>query len=213
MVKSRSRMETPLRNLWPSCRNFFKSIFFVLSHSILLPLRYKIEMKGDECLDIKKGGSNSSILFLSNHSSHIDATILGISILKKHLPLTIWALDLTFKLPYLRWAARHKDSIQVVKVPNINERRSEKHSTKLHKLVTRTGDGLRKGEKFSNLPLRALQKDSYRKNGWKIGRTPYYPTIPSSEYYFGSYHGTLGKPFLLCNKTRISLGDTFYSLS
>lgn len=152
-----------LRKICISIRDFFKNFFFVLSHSTLLPLRYKIEVKGAECLDVKKGGVNSSILFLANHSSHIDATILGITILKRHLPLTIWALDLTFKLPYLRWAARQKESIQVVKVPNINERRSEKHTTNLHKLVTRTGDGLQKGKNFLIFPAGRCKKTPVEK--------------------------------------------------
>lgn len=152
-----------LRKIGISIRDFFKNFFFVFSHSILLPLRYKVEVKGAECLDVKKGGVNSSILFLANHSSHIDATILGITILKRHLPLTIWALDLTFKLPYLRWAARHNESIQVVKVPNINERRSEKHTTNLHKLVTRTGDGLQKGKNFLIFPAGRCKKTPIEK--------------------------------------------------
>jgi long-chain-fatty-acid--[acyl-carrier-protein] ligase len=126
--------------------------FFLLSHRIVLPLRYKIIVKGADCLDPKKGGVNRSILFLSNHTSHIDPTIIGYEVLKRGIPLTIWALDLTFKLPYLRWAARQKDAIHILKVPNINERRSEKHSTNLHKLVNRTGDGLSKGNNFLIFP-------------------------------------------------------------
>jgi acyl carrier protein len=143
--------------------DYLHNAFFLFSHSLLLPLRYKIEVKGLECLDPKRGGVNSSILFLANHSSHMDASIIGITILKQRLPLTIWALDLTFKLPYLRWAARRKESIQVVKVPNINERRSEKHMSKLHKLVTRTGDGLSKGKNFLIFPAGRCKKSPLEK--------------------------------------------------
>jgi len=156
-------MRAYLAKTWNICRNYVKNLFFVFSHSILLPLRYKIEIKGDEYLDVKKGGVNKSVLFLANHSSHIDATIIGIAILKKHIPLSIWALDLTFKLPYLRWAARHNASIQVVKVPNINERRSEKHTTNFHKLVTRTGDGLLKGKNFLIFPAGRCKKTPIEK--------------------------------------------------
>ncbi|HEV8051109.1 MAG TPA: 1-acyl-sn-glycerol-3-phosphate acyltransferase [Parachlamydiaceae bacterium] len=145
-------MRAKIEKFLNSCRDYFNNFVFSASHSILIPMRYKVEIKGAECLDIKNGGVNSSILFLANHSSHIDATIIGTTILKKHMSLSIWALDLTFKLPYLRWAARHKESIQVVKVPNINERRSEKHTSNLHKLVSRTGDGLLKGKNFLIFP-------------------------------------------------------------
>lgn len=133
-------------------KNFLTNAFFVFSHTIMLPLRYTIEVKGADCLKSKDGGVDHSLLFLSNHSSHIDATILGFEISKRGIPLTIWALDETFKLPYLRWAARRKDSIHVLKVPNINERRSEKHVSNLHKLVNRTGDGLAKGKNFLIFP-------------------------------------------------------------
>lgn len=156
-------MMTTLQKIWISIRNFFRNCVFLFSHFLLLPLRYKIEVKGAECLDLKKGGVNSSILFLANHSSHIDATILGFTILKKRLPLSVWALDLTFKLPYLRWAARHNESVQVVKVPNINERRSEKHTSNLHKLVTRTGDGLLKGKNFLIFPAGRCKKTPIEK--------------------------------------------------
>lgn len=152
-----------IKKTWIGSLDFLHNLFFLLSHSIFLPLRYKIEVRGAECLDPKKGGMDSSILFLANHSSHIDATILGVTVLKHHLPLTIWALDLTFKLPYLRWAARRKESIQVVKVPNINERRSEKHNSKLHKLVTRTGDGLSKGKNFLIFPAGRCKKTPIEK--------------------------------------------------
>lgn len=141
-----------IRSKWSDLKHAFRRAVFVYSHKWILPLRYNIEVKGIEFLDPKKGGVDHSVLFLSNHSSHIDATILGYVILDKGLPLTIWALDETFKLPYLRWAARQKEALHVVKVPNINERRSEKHYSNLHKLVNRTGDGLRRGNNFLIFP-------------------------------------------------------------
>ncbi|MEI8365559.1 MAG: 1-acyl-sn-glycerol-3-phosphate acyltransferase [Parachlamydiaceae bacterium] len=147
-----------LKNIWTEKMEVFHSFLFWLSHTLLLPLRYQIEVKGQECLDPKRGGVNRSVLFLSNHSSHIDASILGTVILREGLSLSIWALDLTFKLPYLRWAARRKESIQVVKVPNIPAKRSEKHTSHLHKLVTRTADGLRKGKNFLIFPSGVVKK-------------------------------------------------------
>lgn len=146
--------------LWRSFRDSITYFFFILAHRIILPLRYKIEVKGAEFIDPKKGGLNASTLFLANHSSHLDGTIVGYELLKRHLSMTIWALDLTFKIPYLRWAARH---VQVVKVPNINERRSEKHSSKLHKLVTRTADSLRSGTNFLIFPAGLVKRTPIEK--------------------------------------------------
>lgn len=131
---------------------FLRNVFFNISHAIVVPLRYKVEIKGAEFLESKLLNKNAGILFLANHSSHLDATILTLQLLKLKFPLSIWALDLTFKLPYLRWAARHSKTVKVVKVPNINERRSKKHSSQLHKLISRTGDGLQRGKNFLIFP-------------------------------------------------------------
>lgn len=141
-----------LAEKWRHFREKGKNFFFWLSHKCVLPLRYNIIVKGAECLDPKKGGVNHSILFLSNHSSHLDGTILVTALLRQNISLNVWALDLTFKIPYLRWVARHKETVKVVKVPNIPETRSEKHSSRLHKLVTRTADGINKGENFLIFP-------------------------------------------------------------
>lgn len=137
------------KHLWHSAVDSITDIFFYISHSIILPLRYKVKIKGADCLFKDGNKPVSSTLFLANHSSHLDATFIAFEFLKRRVPFIIWALDRTFKMPYLRWAARH---VQVVKVPNITERRSEKHSSKLHKLVTRTADGLKKGQNFLIFP-------------------------------------------------------------
>lgn len=149
-----------IHRLWRSIQSFFSNLFFNLSHSLILPMRYRVEVRGAECFDPKKGGKNSSTLFLSNHSSYLDGTVIAHEMIKRRLPFIIWALDRTFKLPYLRWAARH---VQVVKVPNIIERRSEKHSSHLHKLVTRTADGLRKGNNYLIFPAGIVKQTPIEK--------------------------------------------------
>jgi acyl carrier protein len=151
---------TRIYAFWGSIYRALAYAFFILAHRFIIPLRYKIEVKGAEYLNPKKGGCSASTLFLASHSSHIDGTIMGAELLKRRLPITIWALDLTFKLPYLRWAARH---VQVVKVPNIYEKRSEKHSSKLHKLVTRTADSLRTGHNFLIFPAGLVKKTPIEK--------------------------------------------------
>lgn len=149
-----------LYHFWSSLTAMIGNAFFIISHTVILPLRYKVEIKGADYIDPKKGRFNSSTLFLANHSSHLDATIIAFEMIKKRLPFIIWALDRTFKLPYLRWAARH---VQVVKVPNITEKRSEKHSSQLHKLVTRTADGLRRGKNFLIFPAGCVKKTPIEK--------------------------------------------------
>lgn len=132
--------------------DIIRNIFFHISHVIVVPLRYNIEVKNRKFLESQFKNKKKGILFLANHSSNIDGTILTTALVKLGHPISVWALDLTFKLPYLRWAARHSKTVKVVKVPNINEVRSEKHLSRLHKLVTRTADGLRRGSDFLIFP-------------------------------------------------------------
>lgn len=140
------------------CLNSLSNAFFWLSHKLVIPLRYKVEVKGSEYLRPKKGIEYPATLFLANHSSHLDGTLLSVVLIENKVPFSVWALDMTFKLPYLRWAARHKDILKVVKVPNIPERRSEKHQSNLHKLVNRTADGLKRGHNFVIFPSGKVKK-------------------------------------------------------
>lgn len=137
-----------IRNTMQQFYESLRNLYFHFSHLFVVPLRYQVEIKGAEYIKEGKKG----VLFLSNHTSHIDATILTVELLKLHCPISIWALDKTFRLPYLRWAARHSKTVKVVKVPNINEIRSAKHASRLHKLISRTGDGLKRGNNFLVFP-------------------------------------------------------------
>jgi acyl carrier protein len=199
--------------MFSSFWRFLNNSFFRCSHIFILPLRYKIELIGDACLDPKKAGVTSSILFLSNHTSHLDGTILSVILLQKKLPLSIWALDETFKLPYLRWAARHKDVLKVVKVPNIPERRSYKHVAKLHKLVSRTGDGLKKGANFLIFPSGKLKKTPIEKMDGKSAVPLIIQQCPNIPIILIRINGFWGSRFSRATKQEARWGTRFVKSS
>lgn len=177
-----------------------RDIFFNISHAIVVPLRYKVEIKGAEFLDSKLLNKNTGILFLANHSSHLDATILTVQLLKLKFPLSIWALDLTFKLPYLRWAARHSKTVKVVKVPNINERRSKKHLSKLHKLISRTGDGLQRGKNFLIFPSGRCKLSPHEKIDGKSAVPQIIRQCPNVNIILARITGMWGSRFSYATK-------------
>ncbi len=135
--------------------NFFARLFFRLYHYILLPSRYKIDVSGLKQIDLHKTDPKGGFLFLSNHPSHLDASIIGTMLLKQGHRISIWTLDYVFKNPYTRLVARNVDSTKLLKVPNVHENRSLKNSVKIRKLIRRTVEGLHEGENILFFPAGA----------------------------------------------------------
>ena len=132
-------------------KNFFARTIFRLYHYILLPLRYKIRVIGLENLDTKQtlpGG----MLFLSNHPTHLDASIVGTALVKRGRQVSIWSMDFVYKNAYARMCARQRDTLCLLKVPNVHEHRSIKNPQKVRKLIRRTVEGLQEGENVLFFP-------------------------------------------------------------
>ena len=141
--------------------NFISRICFRLYHYILLPLRYKIQIKGIETLQSGKTDPKAGFLFLSNHPTHLDASLVGTALIKSNMQVTIWTVDYVFKNPYTRLVARNFDTTKLLKVPNIHENRSFKNPSKVRKLIRRTVEGLQR-EKisfFSPAELKNTQRE------------------------------------------------------
>lgn len=106
-------------------------------------------------------------------------------------------------MPYLRWAARH---VQVVKVPNIIERRSEKHSSKLHKLITRTADGLKKGQNYLIFPAGVVKKTPVEKIDGKSAVPLILQQCPDVNIVLVRFDRTMGKSIFMRYSSGIALG-------
>lgn len=126
--------------------------FFRLYHYILLPLRYRIEVKGINSLDKNKTDPTGGLLILSNHPTHLDASLLGTALMRGGKQVTIWTVDYVFKNPYTKFVSRNFDTTKLLKVPNVTESRSPKNRAKIRKLIQRTISGLHKGENILFFP-------------------------------------------------------------
>lgn len=160
-------------------RNRIPRSFIHLYHRIAIPLRYDIEVRGVEVLE--KLPQDKGVLFLSSHPSHMDGSIISLNLMNKGIKVTIWAYDFVFKQPYTRWASKKNSTVRMVKVPNVPEVRNDKYPSKVHKLINRTVDNLRKGVNYLIFPAGRCKYTSREKiNGksavHKILRM--YPNVP-----------------------------------
>ena len=131
---------------------FFVTIFFRLYHYVLVPLRYKLRIIGADRISAKKTDPKGGILFLANHPSHLDATILSLSLLKYRYLVSIWTLEYVFKNPYTRFVARNHHTTKLMKVPMVFEKRQAKNFVRTRKLISRTVDALKAGENVMFFP-------------------------------------------------------------
>ncbi len=131
--------------------NNINVLLFRFYHAVLVPLRYRVTLRGGE-LVYKKRNDKKGILFLSNHPSHLDATLLTMALRKLKCPVSIWTLDDVFKNPYTRMVARNPETVTLMKVPNIYESRKKNHQKKLQKLIHRSVELLRQGRNVLFFP-------------------------------------------------------------
>lgn len=133
-------------------KDYIVKRFYILYHFWLLPLRYNITLKGLD--EIKKAeiSSGKGFLFLSNHPSHLDPSLVGTTLFKAGYKLTIWTMDFVFKNPYTRFVARSPHTTKLIKVPNIHEDRRYKHPKQVRTLIRRTVEGLSEGENILFFP-------------------------------------------------------------
>lgn len=114
-------------------------------------MRYKIEVHGQEILE-QLQQSGEGVLFLASHPSHMDGSMVSTCLLNNGFKINIWAYDFVFKQPYTGWAGRKDNGLKLIKVPNVPEQRSPKFSSRIHKLINRTVDNLRKGKSYLIFP-------------------------------------------------------------
>lgn len=131
-------------------KNSIARTFFRYSNYALLALRYKIELKGLE--NLKHSPGEPGFLFLCNHPSHLDPTLVGTSLVKRGWLLNFWSLDFVYKNPYTRICVRNQDTVRMIKVPNIHEHRGFKNAQKIRHVIQRTLEELKEGEHILFFP-------------------------------------------------------------
>lgn len=126
--------------------------FYRWYHFTLLPLRYKIKAVGLEDIPDAAVSPGKGFLFLSNHPSHLDPSLVGTTLFKAGYKLTIWTMDFVYKNPYTRFVARSPHTTRLIKVPNVHENRRYKHPKMVRTLIRRTVEGLSEGENILFFP-------------------------------------------------------------
>jgi long-chain-fatty-acid--[acyl-carrier-protein] ligase len=133
----------------------------MVCHYILIGLRYKIVVKGHDNIDIHKTDPEGGTLFLSNHPSHLDGTLVSIALGRSNHRICIWALDDTFKNPYIKSVTRNSDVVTLMTVPNIYESRKGHHNKKLRHLLHRTVALLKQGRNVMFFPGGSQKHQGY----------------------------------------------------
>ncbi|MCE5316412.1 MAG: 1-acyl-sn-glycerol-3-phosphate acyltransferase, partial [Parachlamydia sp.] len=132
--------------------NFLTNSSFVLYHSLILPLRYRVNVVGVKRVGTHLSDEKGGVLFLSNHPSHLDPSMVGYALWQNQIRLYIWTVDYVFKHIFTRFAARSSDSVKLLKVPDVFEGRSASHADKSQRLIRKTVEKLRKGDNVLFFP-------------------------------------------------------------
>jgi acyl carrier protein len=139
-------------SLFSRFSNFLTNIAFRLYHHAILPLRYDVRVTGRSSMDQQRSDPKGGILFLPSHPSHLDASMVGFALWEKGIRVYIWTVDYVFKHFFTRFAAKSRDTVKLLKVPNVYESRSAKHTIDMRRLIHRTVEKLRKGENVLFFP-------------------------------------------------------------
>lgn len=131
---------------------FFTELIFKCYHYLVIPLRYKIQVVGLEKALKQRNDPKRGILFLCNHPTHLDASLVGTSLVWVGEQMSVWSMDFVYKNAYARMCARQPKIIRMLKVPNAHEQRSHKNSMRVRKLIRRTIEGLEEGENVLFFP-------------------------------------------------------------
>ncbi len=135
-----------------SLTNFLTNLSFKLYHYLILPLRYSVTVEGGKRIGTQRTDERGGTLFLSNHPSHLDPSMVGFALWERSIRICIWTLDYVFKHAFTRFAARSADTVKLIKVPNVFEGRSRKHASDMRRLIQKTVEKLRKGENVLFFP-------------------------------------------------------------
>lgn len=119
-----------------------------------LSLRYRIEIRGKEQLDLMK--KKKGVLFLPNHPAHLDPIFLILQVWKnfKVRPLVI---EYVFRQPFIN---RIMKILRALPIPNFESSINQLKMEKGKEVLDQIGKGLKKGENFVVYPAGKLKKQA-----------------------------------------------------
>lgn len=152
--------------IFKSIHNLIHKYIFYLVHYLGFKIRYKILNKNIQILDQpKRSDPEAGWLILPAHPSHIDGNMLVCELIKHGLYVNVWTSEVVRNFSYFRWCSQRRDYLNFVWVPAAEDKKSQEDAKRIHKLLVRTVDGLKKGENFIIFP--AAHPKYYPKNFMK----------------------------------------------
>ena len=126
---------------------------FYVSHYYGFKIRYKIKLKDVAVLDRPKPTDpKGGWLILPAHPSHIDGNMVVCELVKHGLYVNVWISEVVKKFPYFRWCRRRRDLFNFLWVPEAEDKKSPEDAHRIHRLLTRTVDGLKAGNNYIIFP-------------------------------------------------------------
>lgn len=169
-----------------------KRLITIIINRCLFAFRWKIVVRNEDILKKHPFNPKYGILFVSNHSSHMDGNMIYYGLSHCNHFLQVWAHDFVFKLPYLGWAL---SNVGHVKVPNIYGARNHKHKKQVHKAILRTVDGLKQGKHFLIFPSGHSKKTAHEKINGKSAFHQILTMLPDANIVFITHSGMWGSRF------------------
>lgn len=194
--------------------NAIKNYLFVTAHKVGFGLRYKINFKGTEVFHQPKPlDPNGGWLILPAHPSHIDGTMLVTELIKQGLYVHVWTSEVVKDLPYFKRCRELRNAFNFVWVPAAEDTKSAEDAHRIHKILVRTVDGLKKGDNYIIFP--AAHPKFFPKNLMK-GKSAVSNILklyPNANIVFVRIKGLWGSRFSRATKRQeinnkpISLGE------
>ncbi|NMC62844.1 MAG: 1-acyl-sn-glycerol-3-phosphate acyltransferase, partial [SAR324 cluster bacterium] len=136
-----------------------RKILALLAH-FLLSLRYKVELKGIECLKGKRGA-----LILPNHPAEIDPVILTVAAWR-YIKLRPLVLE---KYYFLKWVHAAMKLIQAIPVPDMDTEPGPNKRRRVFRAMEQTINAIKAGENILLYPAGSVTKAGRERLGGSSG--------------------------------------------
>ncbi|MES2273062.1 MAG: AMP-binding protein [Chlamydiota bacterium] len=157
----------------------------------LISLRYKVEIKGQDLLDSKNLDRAKGILFLPNHSAHIDPLMLFIWFWPKFRmrPLVI---EYVYRLPMMKPLIH---LVKAIAIPNFDTSINEFKIKKAEAAIQQIAAGLKQGENFILYPAGRLKNTGKEIIGGSSGAHALVQECPNANIVLIRTSGLWGSTF------------------
>lgn len=140
-------------NIFKFIKDFFRRFIFATFHKVGFKLRYEISVKDIKVLDQPKPTDpQGGWMILPAHPSHLDGIMLVTELVKHGLYVHVWTSEVVKNFSYFKWCRKQRDIFDFVWIPAAEDKKTDEDAQRIHKILVRTVDGLKKGENYVIFP-------------------------------------------------------------